>query len=935
MGSFIARSGHSSYINSCGAITKMNILGLVFSASSLFQQTDRQTSFEKNDLRTKSPSVTATSRPLENNKKKASHTKCQKLPSDYGCSKKSSGHLNGFSGGLIDVSNTSDRPSTLSHDDAKRTSKKKKKKKAKLNKPHLDNSIALEAIVISKNSLSTELLVDVQSNATACDKTAKELISKSVHDKADAMPDSISSELALTSAGSSIITSVIASEPASAFSEDASDKETKSASTVSSSADNFNHITQGAPRNENCRSTETFEEGSNVVSFGMGRSSSHNEVTADTDYHITQPIMEPPCSRSLSADPKVCCRGNIHKASGTKEAEKYGRRKDVKSSYQCSKVSYQCSKVSDIPPVVTIQNPLGVEEADKRTSNMKVTSSNQGSAVPAVSASDLNKENSLISNSTSRLPHHMNNRMKIGKENANFTWKRTGRYIGNSQTDGRKISDPNHLCLDAASSGTTSVIKHSSSEGDGLLPPSHFCNYMNDSFQQKVKYPGASIQKMQKSQGHISGEAYEWVTRESSHSRCGQTALRPRNDIVGNRLLERSKNKLFPPPKQDNNNHGRKGSWVSKPNLCKAEMGPKYGTGTTSTESGKPELFHLSLIGEDKSAMCSGIELQYDSTMKEFASRDNLSKWIPVSKMEPVVLKASTDIDNTNIEKVDKHQEVDNGVFIGASSFLYITKDVHKSNVCGGQGNLGKDRSYYCFASDCKLNFPQYVCSDLAEKQSLKASYASQIASENFHLATGSPIAEFEKLLYSASPVIDPFRFHQQFDSVVEDEPTSDSFIKFLKLSIALQDVWNWYEGPGNYGLQVKAEDSQKGLGANLPFHAHFAPFLSAIQIFGHPHSVGSTSGNTADLISKRVDTEESPSPASALNILSHELVAETCSSDAGNSKECTRSSGVATSDGSGCSTSASSGCLSDGSHVIFEYFEQEPPQLRKPLFSK
>jgi len=103
----------------------------------------------------------------------------------------------------------------------------------------------------------------------------------------------------------------------------------------------------------------------------------------------------------------------------------------------------------------------------------------------------------------------------------------------------------------------------------------------------------------------------------------------------------------------------------------------------------------------------------------------------------------------------------------------------------------------------CQGICPYTYVSDWAA-QVLKASYTPQIASENFQVATGSPIAEFEKLLYSASPVITPSSF-QQYVVVVKHEPISASFIKFPKPRIALRDDWNLYEGSGNYGLQVKA----------------------------------------------------------------------------------------------------------------------------------
>jgi len=152
--------------------------------------------------------------------------------------------------------------------------------------------------------------------------------------------------------------------------------------------------------------------------------------------------------------------------------------------------------------------------------------------------------------------------------------------------------------------------------------------------------------------------------------------------------------------------------------------------------------------------------------------------------------QTSIDIDHTSIRKVNHHQAVDNDAFCGASFGLDITKDLLNNCLANGrQENLGNEKDEYCSASGyISKRLPVYICSDPAE-QALKASYTSQIASESFQLATGSPIAEFEKLLYSASPVIAPSSF-QQYD-VVKHEPILASFFKFPKPSIALRDVWN------------------------------------------------------------------------------------------------------------------------------------------------
>ncbi|XP_020256463.1 uncharacterized protein LOC109833261 isoform X2 [Asparagus officinalis] len=911
----------------------MNILGLVFPAS-LFQEADHPSPLEKNDSRTKSPGAVV-SKPMRKKIKEASEgIKCQENPPDQERSRKSSAYLSDCSRELADVSNT--RPLPLSRDEpAKRTSKKKKKKKGKSNKVLLDDNIASETVT-SKISLSRELVGCDHSKAAVRYQTAKEVIGKSIHDKIYAKQGSISSESTLyeskhflntadtegfpnisklsseiaafqdpasgkknidgtcnSKSGrneennieqcecSSIITSVTTSNPMSVFLEDTRGSYVK-ALAVSSSIDSSNPI--GAhiePWNENCRVTETCEKGQHGSSYATERSDTHIQGTFDTNYCITIANTKESCSRSVAADSRTCYK-NLHLSLGKGETDRYGGWKEVSNKHP---------KFCDHFAVVAVQNSWGVKGDDGKDSKMEVTSGNQYSGV---------KWTSQVSNSTSRISFPMNYRNKTGKENVNFTWKRTGRYIGSSSTDGRNISDQNHLFMDSAQSGTTSVSKNNSSKVEISLLPPCIPYDSKDAFQQKVQYSGGSLQKMYKTKCSMPIKASEWPTRGSFHARHGQYTLRQRDDVMGNSSLECSKTKLDLPSEQEYvNRGGGKESGAGNPNQCKPRTSKTFYheiittdvAETTSTEGLKPELCCDSSIEEDKSSMRSGTEPHYDAD--EFTSRASLPKWIPVSKKESLMLKMGGSVDHNNVQH---KQDLDTSG--GASCVSDITRDVNMSNGLSNvvkQRSLRKDTNSNFSASGYKLkNFPIHICSYIA-KYALKASFATQISSENFQLATGTPIAEFERLLSSASPVIPSSSFLQHSNDAIKHEPVSDSFIKLLKPSIALRDVWQWYEKPGNYGLQVKAEDT-KGLQVNVLFHAHFVPFLSAVQLFSRPyHSVGSCSESTSGSMPERRDTDESLCPSSA----------------------------------------SSSLCLPDDSHVIFEYFEHEPPQQRRTLSAK
>lgn len=103
--------------------------------------------------------------------------------------------------------------------------------------------------------------------------------------------------------------------------------------------------------------------------------------------------------------------------------------------------------------------------------------------------------------------------------------------------------------------------------------------------------------------------------------------------------------------------------------------------------------------------------------------------------------------------------------------------------------------------------------------------YDVQPACEAVEMASGIPIANFERFLHSASPSICCFR----------DKPVSLSHCRDETPDLSLESVWEWYEKPGNYGLEVRAEDYEtaKRLGTQCStFSAYFVPLLSAVQLF-------------------------------------------------------------------------------------------------------
>ncbi|OMO92636.1 hypothetical protein CCACVL1_06793 [Corchorus capsularis] len=121
--------------------------------------------------------------------------------------------------------------------------------------------------------------------------------------------------------------------------------------------------------------------------------------------------------------------------------------------------------------------------------------------------------------------------------------------------------------------------------------------------------------------------------------------------------------------------------------------------------------------------------------------------------------------------------------------------------------------------------------------ETLNATYRLQLESKRAQLELGQPLAEFERFLHAASPVISFSHRCAPCAVCSVSQPTSIFLCKHqMQNNISLRALWNWYQKPGNYGLEVKTVDYNKQKGKPteiIPFQAHFIPFLSAVQLFG------------------------------------------------------------------------------------------------------
>ncbi|XP_021285329.1 uncharacterized protein LOC110417326 isoform X3 [Herrania umbratica] len=229
---------------------------------------------------------------------------------------------------------------------------------------------------------------------------------------------------------------------------------------------------------------------------------------------------------------------------------------------------------------------------------------------------------------------------------------------------------------------------------------------------------------------------------------------------------------------------------------------------------------------------------------------------------------------------------------------------------------------------------PQSIIDSQVAVEALTAAYRLQLESEKAQLEMDQPLAEFERFIHSASPAIS-FSHSCSKCGVCSVSQLSSSFLcKHQMPSISLRAVWNWYQKPGNYGLEIKAVDynNQKGRPTEMTsFQAHFIPFLSAIQLFGYvrpeKQEVDLNSSSLETLFVKHSPEAIQPGHFCVGNKTSDknlDSIEEVCISN--NATSCK------TGDSQGFLSSLD--CLGD-SELMFEFFESELPHKRKPLHIK
>ncbi|XWS68557.1 hypothetical protein CRYUN_Cryun04dG0100200 [Craigia yunnanensis] len=361
--------------------------------------------------------------------------------------------------------------------------------------------------------------------------------------------------------------------------------------------------------------------------------------------------------------------------------------------------------------------------------------------------------------------------------------------------------------------------------------------------------------------------------------------------------------------------------------------------------------FHASVYSKSFSGF--GVHKEYE-LRKKLNSETEAKKWVPVQTVErtgsAVVCNVFSDTSPSSCGDMNDRNSNGNRTFTCGSATSSDSKSIEDiaplttemSSNENAAPTFENESAKVVHASEStngsmievpKVTLPSINGSQVAA-ETLNAAYLLQLESERAELEMGQPLAEFERFIHSASPVIS-FSHRCAPCAVCSVSQLSSSFLcKHQKANISLHALWNWYQKPGNYGLEVKAVDykNQKGTPTEMtPFQAHFIPFLSAVQLFAYlrpeKQEVELNSSSPKALLFKHSVEAIQPghfwvgNKTSGINL---DSIEEVCISNNSSSRKRGDSQGFL----------SLINCPCD-SELIFEFFESEPPHQRKPLHMK
>ncbi|XP_062233998.1 uncharacterized protein LOC133931184 [Phragmites australis] len=282
-------------------------------------------------------------------------------------------------------------------------------------------------------------------------------------------------------------------------------------------------------------------------------------------------------------------------------------------------------------------------------------------------------------------------------------------------------------------------------------------------------------------------------------------------------------------------------------------------------------------------------------------------KWVPVGKKEVY-----------NVIHLDVSEP---SVAEGSVPANDISDSVDPASTNGEDSKLARELTSKLSSSEhVDLKCQAYNGTEIGYnkiREAISDVYTAQLRVEDIQLRIGWPLADFEQFIYSASPVVHCSPCPTGCKSCLQ-ECVKDGLCLHRTPDITLSSVWQWYEEPGCYGLEVKAQDFHRSEGlwnSHCQFTTYFVPYLSAIQLFSKPKR---TNGGSIDKEAIDMDMTCEASPCLNLPPIFAKLLPQ-------QSNPRNRSSTLSTEDDQ----------QSANGELIFEYFESEQPCWRRQLFDK
>ncbi|KAG1361195.1 hypothetical protein COCNU_09G006580 [Cocos nucifera] len=385
-------------------------------------------------------------------------------------------------------------------------------------------------------------------------------------------------------------------------------------------------------------------------------------------------------------------------------------------------------------------------------------------------------------------------------------------------------------------------------------------------------------------------------------------------------------------------------------------------TSDSSSKYSKEEL----CLTDSEGNQC--LKLETESSHTEWIKPDSgtgsvLQKWVPVGWKESMVFNTSH-LNNIKVSVAEdlvphKLDSWNVKTEVSTSNTRYFTpltgggfpcsspraEDKVFSSVEADQANsklrnhphVAEESGGVLAVSNCQSHEVKIQCFSRSESdldkiiEAVHDAHKLHIVAESARLASGSPLADFEGFLCSASPVIGQTHSIRSCRTCSKEQLIGDSLCLHQIPSISLKSLWQWYEEPGCFGLEVKAQDYHKSKRLHngySEFSAYFVPYLSAVQLFGRSRNTRNDSPDEVAIASEVDKRLKTPSNLCSLPIFSMLLPQpfkeiDTCLSESSSSAK-----------DEFCHQLDRSACKGDV-ELIFEYFESDQPPWRRPLFEK